>query len=161
MKSPICEVCGKDFRSEYLHTGNGGVCLDFADYIELPEDAVGHPFGSGWFCAEHCVEAKTLLSGKFAHAIDIIRKRHSIDEADLPKEYPNVTDPELWITDVGQNRNRVFSIIRKAMNVSPLEAKDLLSSGAFKLYSGWPTSFAEYKDELEECGAKVEVRYGT
>ena len=161
MKSQICEVCGKDFRSRYFHTGKGGECLDFADYKALPENAVGHPFGSGWFCEEHCEEAKSLRALKFEEAIEFIRKKHLISVSGLPTGYGNIKDPELWILDIGENKSKVFSIIRRAMGVTPQEAKSLLASGCFKVISAWPAELSGYEKELSESGATTEVRYDT
>lgn len=132
-------MCGKDFRCEYFHSGKGGACLNFADYVPLPEEAAGHPFGSGWFCKEHCDEARSMLGLNFQDSINKIGTLNNLDESDLPKEYGPVKDPELWVIKLGSTRNKVFSIIRQASKGSPKEAKYLLSKGSFGLLSGWPS----------------------
>ncbi len=106
MKSPICRVCGKDFRSEYFHTGKGGGYLIFADYTELPKNMAGHPSGLDWFCKQHLIDAKSLMHKNLKEAVKQIREKCLIIKSDLPTDYSNINDPELWITNVGDKKNR-------------------------------------------------------
>jgi len=95
MKSPICYLCHKDFRSEYFHTGAGGDLVRFADFKPPPEDAGGQPRGMEWFCTEHLSAAQELAHLSSAAALSHLQARFG--EFPAWQEKP-LADPSLWVT---------------------------------------------------------------
>lgn len=71
MKPPICELCGKDFRSEM----EKGRLIRFADETPLPDGRVGHPRGVGWFCEQHYRAAVALADRSMGEALARLRRR--------------------------------------------------------------------------------------
>ena len=69
MKPPICEFCGKDFRTE---SKDGGL-VRFADYKPLPQGMVGHPKGLAWFCGQHLEKADSLQDRSLPEALKLMR----------------------------------------------------------------------------------------
>ncbi len=158
MKPPICELCGKDFRSEHFHTNKGGELILFSDYEPLPENMVGgHPRGAGWFCAQHAKEAKLCKGMTLDQAVGALRTKLNVVLSH--REYGLVTDPTLWVTNVGPNRAKVFAVIRASTNAAPSAVQDLLNQNVFQIAQGWPMQFAALEKALREAGATVEIRY--
>ena len=157
MKSPICALCGKNFGSEHFHTGKGGELVQFSDFVPLEKGAVGHPRGLLWFCAEHAAAANTFDQQTSEKALQILRERFEI--VSLKSEYSPTRDPALWITGVGPNRAKVFSIVRQATGLPPATVISMLERGEFQVAEGWPKGFTAYEKALREAGASVEIRY--
>lgn len=156
MKSPICYLCNKDFGSEYFHVQTGGALVQFVDYQSLPEGAAGHPQGLEWFCNQHLQAAQALSSNTTSKALS---KLHALYGECPPYEAKPQHAPELWVTSVGSNAVKVFSILRQATQATPSDAKKLLASGAFKVAEGWPREFHGWQTALVEAGAQVEIRF--
>lgn len=156
MKPPICHLCHADFRSEYFHYRTGGALVQFADYESLREGTAGHPWGLEWFCRHHLQAAQELASVAADEALTRLRARYGEFPPYVPKP---LRDPELWVTSVGPNSTEVFIIVRQAAHLSPLEARNLLRTGTFKVAKGWPSSFETWRLALIEAGARVEVRF--
>ena len=78
MRPPICELCGKDFRSRWLNLKQGGDLIKFADYMPQSENSVGHPQGAIWFCGEHKKDAKKRKSLTSENALVELSEKYSI-----------------------------------------------------------------------------------
>lgn len=115
MKSPICYLCNKDFRSEFFYAGTGGTLVQFKDYQPLPQGAVGHPQGLEWFCNEHLQAAQDLGAYSTAEALFKLTETYGPFPAYEPKP---LCDPELWVTAVGPNPAKVFFVLRQATHSS-------------------------------------------
>ena len=63
MTPPICELCGKDFRSRWVNTEQGGVFFTFSDQRGV------------WFCDEHAEEAQKLADLTSEEALKDLRWR--------------------------------------------------------------------------------------
>lgn len=155
-KSPICYLCNKDFGSEYFHLQTGGDHVRFADFRRLPEGAAGQPHGIEWFCAEHLQAAAALAAEPVEHALS---KLHEAYGWFPPYESKPSRDPELWVTAVGPNSARVFTLLRQKTLLPPTQARELLTNAPFKFTHGWPRYFENWRVALVEAGAAVEIRF--
>jgi hypothetical protein len=156
MKSPICYLCHKDFRSHYFHACAGGKLVRFADYKPLPEACAGHPQGLEWFCSEHLAAAQNLSSVSSAAAHAKLVEQFG---AFPPYEDKPLKDPELWVVSVGPSPAKVFAILRDATSLPPKEAKAVLASRQFIVAKGWPASLKGWQAALSAVGAITEIRY--
>ena len=76
-----------------------------------------------------------------------------------PERTPSPTPPSaLWVTAVGPHFARVFAVVRRAMGVSPSEAKALLNGPPFRVAVGWRSDLLPWRETLQEAGAAVEIR---
>lgn len=155
-KAPICHLCNKDFGSEYFHLQTGGGIVQFSDFRRLPEGAAGQPHGLEWFCNEHLEAATALASVPVEQAISKLQETFGRFP---PYESKPSRDPELWVTAVGPNSARVFSLLRQKTLLPPAQARELLTNAPFKFTHGWPRYFENWRAALVEVGAEVEIRF--
>lgn len=156
MKPAICYLCHSDFRSEYFHTQAGGALVQFADYKPLAEGAAGHPRGLEWFCRHHLSAAQALTSTSADESLSLLKAAYG----EFPPYEPiSCVDPELWVIAVGLNNRAVFTIVRQATQLSPIEVKKLLHGGVLKVAQGWPKEFEGWRSALVNAGAQVEIRF--
>lgn len=158
VKSEYCHLCYKDCRCESWHFQAGGGYVKFSDYLPLPEGAAGHPRSMEWFCPAHLPAARALASKPLNDAMTCLKQEYGAFEIPLP--HGPCPDPELWLTSVGQNRAKVFSIIRRVNGRSPSEVKALLETGKFRIKAGWPVDveLRPVAEALEAVGASVVLR---
>ncbi|WP_337173188.1 hypothetical protein [Paludisphaera sp.] len=157
MNPPCCRLCGRDFHGEWFHSQGGGELVRFRDYRPLGEGLVGHPPGLEWFCREHAPAALRLTERDSSSALAILRERFG--PCPRPGEPGNEPDPSLWVTAVGPNPARVFSIVHRASNDRAADVLTMLRSAPFEVARGWPHSFESLRAALVDAGATVEVRY--
>ena len=95
MKPAVCVLCGKGLWEE--PGPNHGDYLEFADYDPDHESFIGHPEGYEYYCDEHVIAARALLSKTAPEALNILRQQTGILE---PRE-PAVLNPmprwRMWI----------------------------------------------------------------
>lgn len=158
MKPEYCHLCHKDCRCESWHLQAGGGYVRFADYLPLSEGAAGHPRSMEWFCSVHLPAARALAYKPLSDAMTCLGQEYGTFEPRL--SYGPCPDPELWLTSIGQNRAKVFSIIRQVTGRNPSEVKASLETGNFRIKAGWPID-AELRpiaEALEAIGASVVLR---
>ena len=69
------------------------------------------------------------------------------------------TEFDVELTEVGPNKVKVIKVVREATGLGLKEAKDLVESAPANLKEGISKEEAEaLKKELEEAGAKVEIK---
>ena len=69
------------------------------------------------------------------------------------------TEFDVELTEVGPNKVKVIKVVREATGLGLKEAKDLVESAPANLKEGVSKEEAEaLKKELEEAGAKVEIK---
>jgi hypothetical protein len=156
MTPPYCAVCGKDFRSEYFHTGKGGELIRFADYQPLPEGSVGIPVGAAWFCRSHVDAACSLSALIQKEALESLRQLFGQFSPPIPSP---MLDPELWVIATGANLGAVARLVRSTSGWTPAQARERINAGSFLLISGWPSELARWEALLREAGATTEIRY--
>jgi hypothetical protein len=156
VKPQYCWLCGRDFRSEWFHTGAGGELVRFRDCEPLPDGYVGQPDGLEWFCREHAPAARALAHLDANTAL--VELRRQFGEFPVP-EFSPFHDPALWVTSVGPNPSDVFAVIRRATGVPAEEALNLLRSGEFEVARGSPQQLEEWRVALTGAGARVAIRY--
>ena len=157
MKAQYCSLCGRDFRYDWFHTGDGGELVRFRDYEPMPEGCVGRPQGLEWFCRDHAPAALSLVTQDSATALVVLRDRFGSSPPDV--EPTLMPDPSLWVTEIGPNRARVFALIHQAINRPAAEVLAMMHSVPFQLARGWPQSFETLRAACANAGAVVEVRY--
>ena len=158
MDFSICEICGKAFGLRLFHTGKGGDVVRFADYVEPPHGSLGaHPHGLRWICDEHLERALGQSAKDSDSAIRELKAELGCPE-DAPVS-PELEEPELWVTEIGPNRARVCSLVRRARGLTPAEARTVMNAERFRIARNWPQEFAFLEQELVDAGATVEVRY--
>ncbi|MFC1607709.1 hypothetical protein ACFL47_07020 [Candidatus Latescibacterota bacterium] len=145
MIPPICKLCGKDFSTRWLNTGQGGVFIRFADQWGM------------WFCDEHAEEAQKREGSTSDIVLNELREVYSLEAWTHPKEYDDVPDPQLRIIDTGPNIAKVITIVKEATGLTSKELLDLIKQRNVPEIEGTYTILQGYQERLEEIGADSEI----
>ena len=145
MIPPICELCGKDFRSRWANTEQGGVLIKFADQREV------------WFCDVHAEEAQKREGLSSDNALKELNEKYSFDPLGHPKEYGAIPDPQLWIVNIGPSIAKVITIVKEATGLTTRESMDLIKQRKDPIIEGSFTTLRSYRERLNEIGAESEI----
>lgn len=157
MRPPVCELCGKDFRSRWLNLEQGGELVKFTDYTPDPENYAGHPQGVIWFCDDHKKDANERKSLTSANALVDLREKYSIALSPHPSEYGPIPDPQLWIINTGPNIAKVVAIVKEATGLSSQESLDVIKKRQSPTIERPLSELETYKARLNEIGAEAGI----
>ena len=147
MTPPICELCGKDFRSRWVNTGQGGVRIGFADNRDV------------WFCDEHAEVAQKLNALSSDMALKRLRQTVSADDLSHPKAYGPIPDPQLCIIKAGPSIAKVITIIAEATGLTTQETVDLIKQKKAPAIDGPYPTLQSYKKRLDQNGATSQILF--
>ena len=145
MAPPICELCGKDFRSRWVNTELGGVLVTFSDQRGV------------WFCDEHAEEAQQLAGLTSGKALKELSEKYSFDLLGPPKEYGPIPHPQLWLINIGPNIGKVITIVKEATGFTTREFIDLNKHRQGPIVEGPFTTLQVYRERLDEIGAEADI----
>ena len=63
----------------------------------------------------------------------------------------------LVVEDVGEQMGKVFTVLRQTMQLSPAEAKRLLTAHHFEVVRGPRMEIESIREKLERAGAKIQL----
>jgi ribosomal protein L7/L12 len=112
--------------------------------------------GAAWICEEHLPIALECVDHPVIDAICKLRQHIGVQRYLIAN---GLDEPHLFIDHVGPNRAKVFSILRSATQMTPMQAKKALENVPVLVSKGWPTEFMIWKVQLEECGAIVRIAW--
>ena len=147
MTPPICELCGKDFRSRWVNTEQGGMFVTFSDQR------------GAWFCDDHAEEALELTGLPSEKALKALCEKNSFDLLDRPKEYGPIPAPQLWLITIGPNIEKVLTIVKEATGLSTRKSLDLIKHRQGPIIDGPFQTLQEYKKRLDNIGAKADIYF--
>jgi len=158
MTPSYCEVCGRCFRNQYFHTRQGGKFVHFADFDDSASRRGYCPgvVGAAWICEVHLPIALACVDLPVATAIFQLRQQVGVQRYSISN---GLDEPQLLIDCVGPNRHKVLAILRTAMQLTPMQAKQAIENLPVLVAKGWPANFMIWKERLEECGATVRIAW--
>lgn len=147
MIPPICELCGKDFRSRWVNTEQGGVLFKFADQRQV------------WFCDEHAEEALKHEGLSSDNALRLLREKYSLAPLNLPKDYGDIPDPQLWIINIGPSIAKVITIVKEATGLTTQKSMDLIKQRQAPAIEGPFILLQSYQERLHEIGVESAILF--
>jgi len=145
MIPPICKLCGKDFRSRWINTKQGGALIEFADQLKV------------WFCDEHKQDAQKLRHLSSDNALKMLNKKYSLDPLDLLINYRAIPDPELGIINLGPSKAKVISIVKEVTGLTTPESMVMIAGKCCRVIKGFFETLQYLKHRFDEIGATSEI----